>query len=81
MAIKKKVVKSSTTKTSKATTNKTVKKNKSISKPQQPETTDSLFMVTCPKVALKNAINLVANALPSKEYNDAKSGVFIEAKM
>lgn len=80
MAIKKKVVKSSVAKTSKVTTNKTVKKNKPISKPQQPETTDSLFMVTCPKVALKNAINLVANALPSKEYNDAKSGVFIEAK-
>lgn len=59
----------------------TTKPNTKVSKVEtaaKPE--DNEFMVTVSRVALKKAVDLVSNALPSKEYNDAKSGIFLESK-
>lgn len=88
--------KTTTKKTSNTTTKKvsskssTVKKNVAKSTAQKVETkpkkevatenSDNEFMVTVSRLGLKKAVDMVSNALPSKEYNDAKSGIFLEAK-
>lgn len=58
---------------------KSVTKKTTVKK-EQPKPESNEFMVTVPKVTFKKAVDLVSDALPSKEYNDAKSGIFMETK-
>ena len=57
-------------------------KVKTITKKKQnvAETKENEFNVTVSRLALKKAVDMVANALPGKDYGDAKSGIFLEAK-
>lgn len=77
-----KKVASTTKATSKTATNKKVSATKQTSKPkvEKVETNDNEFMVSVSRLGLKKAVDMVSNALPSKEYNDAKSGIFLESK-
>lgn len=59
-------------------TGKTVTKKVAKAKAEEPK--ENEFMVTVSRLGLKKAVDMVANALPGKEYNDAKSGIFMEAK-
>lgn len=53
---------------------------KVVQKANVEEPKENEFMVTVSRLGLKKAVDMVANALPGKEYNDAKSGIFLEAK-
>lgn len=55
-----------------------IKKVAPKAKVEEPK--ENEFMVTVSRLGLKKAVDMVANALPGKEYNDAKSGIFLEAK-
>lgn len=69
-------VKKKTTTKSKTTTKKSaIKKATKISKEKEEG-----FYATVGRLALKNITDLVSEALPSKDFNDAKSGIFIETK-
>ena len=54
---------------------------KVVQKANVEEPKENEFMVTVSRLGLKKAVDMVANALPGKEYNDAKSGIFLEAKI
>lgn len=56
----------------------TQKKETKVVQKQEPESNE--FMVTVSRLGLKNAVDLVSAALPGKEFNDAKSGIFLESK-
>lgn len=83
MSIKKKIVKNKTTgeqkKTIKTKDNVKTKKSDFEKAMPKPKKVDGCF-VSVPKINLKKAIDLVSNALSSKEYNDAKSGIMLETK-
>lgn len=48
--------------------------------PKVEESKDNEFMASVSRLGLKKAVDMVSNALPGKEYNDAKSGIFMEAR-
>lgn len=62
-----------------ATATKKVTKSKAEAKPKAPESTGDMFF-EIGRTDFTNAVNLVSIALPSKEFNDAKSGIMLEAK-
>ena len=65
--------------TKKTSAKKTNTKSKSTSK-KKSVSDDFEFYANVGRIALKNITNLVSEALPTKEFNDAKSGLLIETK-
>lgn len=47
---------------------------------QKSKDAENEFMVSVSRTGLKKAVDMVSNALHGKEYLDAKSGIFLEAK-
>lgn len=69
--------KSTKTVSKKAPTSKTAAVKKAA--PKKPEPTGDMYF-EIGRTDFTNAVNLVSIALPSKEFNDAKSGIMLEAK-